>query len=252
MANVDRAAYLDAVQRESIGLLTAARGADPAAPVPGCPDWTTNDLVWHIGEVHDFWSYVVRERSLAPDYDDPERPGRGLGASEETEALHTFASERAAELHRVLSDADPSTPVWTWTSQQDVAFVLRRSAHETAMHRVDAEHAARRVHRIDPPLAADGIDEFLTFFAPVVRPDAPAPAGSVHIHCTDADGEWVIRIGDDGEHLVTREHAKADTAIRGDAHDVLMALWRRAALDTVDVVGDRSVAEAFVARARNA
>jgi len=247
---MDRDALLDVLQRESTALLATARTADPAAPVPGCPGWTTTDLVWHIGAVHDFWGHVVRQHS--PDaYDAPARPGDGASTVEAFEAVHTFASERAAELHRVLSDADPSTPVWTWTPQKDIAFVVRRMAHETAAHRVDAEHAAGRNHRLDAELAADGVDEFLAFFLPVVKADAAPLGGSVHVHCTDADGEWTITTGDDGAYIVTRDHAKDDTALRGDAHDLLMVLWRRVPLDTVTVFGDRELAEAFIARASN-
>jgi hypothetical protein len=36
--------------------------------------------------------------------------------------------------------------------------------------------------------------------------------------------------------------------VRGAAHELLMVLWRRDALDTVEVIGDRSVAERLVAR----
>ncbi len=225
--------------------------------MPGCPDWTTTDLVWHIGEVHDFWGYVVRERSTAPDrYEDPVRPGAAATPAEAFEAVHTFASERAAELHRVLSEADPATAVWTWAPQKDVAFVVRRMAHETAVHRVDAEHAARRDRRLDPELAADGVDEFLAFFLPHSKADAEPLGGSVHLHCTDAavpegQGEWTVRAGEDGAYVVTRDHTKADAALRGEAHDLLMALWRRGSLDAVTVFGDRALAEAFIARASN-
>lgn len=251
---METAEYLDVLHHEATSLLAAARVADPSAPVPGCPEWTTTDLVWHIGEVHDFWSYIVRERSMAPaEYQDPDRPGLGQSPAEAFEAVHTFASERAAELHRVLSEADPAMPVWTWTPKQDVEFVLRRMAHETAAHRVDAEHAAGRDHRLDPVLAADGIDEFLAYFLANVREALPL-TGSVHLHCTDeavpeGDGEWTIRPGEGAQCVVSRDHAKADTALRGEAHDLLMVLWRRAPLDVVTVFGDETLALAFVTRA---
>lgn len=249
---MDRSGYLDVLQHESTALLAAARIAGPTARVPGCPEWTVTDLVWHIGEVHDFWGYIVREQSIDPHaYEDPPRPAPGASPDREFEAVHTFASERAAELHRVLSDADLATPVWSWTPQKNIEFVLRRMAHETAAHRVDAEHAAGREHRVDAEVSADGIDEFLAFFLPVVRSDAPALTGSVHLHCTDVAGEWTVDTDQDGGYVVTRDHAKADAAMRGDAHDLLMVLWRRVPLDTVTVFGDRQLAEAFVARARN-
>lgn len=254
---MDRDTYLDVLHHESTALLAAARGADPGGPVPGCPCWTTTDLVWHIGVMHDFWGYIVRDRSTAPDaYDYPARPNDDASTPAAFEAVHTFASERAAEMHRVLSDAELSVPVWTWAPQKDIAFVLRRMAHETSAHRVDAEHAAGRDHRIDAALAADGVDEFLEFFLPRVSIDVPLLGGSLHLHCTDegvadGDGEWTVRRGDDGAYIVTRDHTKADAALRGEAHDLLMALWRRAPLDTISVFGDRELAEAFIARASN-
>jgi uncharacterized protein (TIGR03083 family) len=248
---MDRDGLLATLQDESTALLVAARSADPSAAVPGCPDWTATDLVWHIGEVHDFWGWIVRERADDPGaYEDPARPGVELAAAKAFEAVATFASERAAELHRVLADADPPTPVWTWTPQHDVAWVLRRMAHETAVHRTDAEHAAGREHRLAPEFAADGIDEFLEFFFPLVAADTPPLAGSVHLHCTDADGEWTVRPDGAGGTTVARDHAKADAALRGEAHDLLMVLWRRSPLDTVAVFGDADLATAFANRPR--
>ena len=98
---MDRDEFLATLHDSSTALLVAARRADPQAAVPGCPDWTTADLVWHIGEVHDFWGWVVREQSIAPDaYEDPVRPGGDLPVDEAFAAVATFASERAAELYR--------------------------------------------------------------------------------------------------------------------------------------------------------
>jgi uncharacterized protein (TIGR03083 family) len=251
---MEPAEYLDVLQHEATSLLAAARAADPAAPVPGCPEWTTTDLVWHIGGVHDFWGYVVRERSMMPaGYEDPAMP-IAPSPDETFEAVHTFASERAAELHRVLSATDPATPVWSWTPKQDVEFVIRRMAHETAAHRIDAEHVTGREHRLDPAFAADGVDEFLAYFLTNVRNGTAPLAGSVHLHCTDESvpegaGEWTIRPGEGAACVVSRDHAKADTALRGEAHDLLMVLWRRAPLDAVTVFGDEALAQAFVGRA---
>lgn len=249
---MDRDGFLATLHDESTALLVAARLADPQATVPGCPDWTTADLVWHIGEVHDFWGWVVREQAIAPDaYDDPVRPGGDLPVDEAFAAVATFASERAAELYRVLADTDPSTPVWSWAPQHDVAWVTRRMAHETAVHRVDAEHAAGSEHRLPPALAADGVDEFLEFFFPLAAADTPPLEGSVHLHCTDAAGEWTVRPAADGGFTVARDHAKAEAALRGDAHDLLMVLWRRSPLDSVTVFGDVELATAFVNRPSN-
>ena len=128
---------------------------------------------------------------------------------------------------------------------RDFQWLARRMAHELAMHRVDADLARGQATGIEPALASDGIDEFLEFFR------NGELVGSVHIHCTDVAGEWTIHEPvADGEFRVSREHAKGDCAIRGAANDILLALWRRAPLSTVDVVGDADVAARFVAASR--
>ena len=68
------------------------------------------------------------------------------------------------------------------------------------------------------------------------------------MHCTDVAGEWLVRDDGDGGYEVTSEHAKGDAAIRGPAQDHLLALWRRAPLDAVEVIGDRATAERLLAR----
>jgi len=241
---MDHRDFLEALHGDAAGLLAAARDAGPAAPVPACPGWNVSDLTFHIGEVHHFWGTVVAERLADPELAaEPPRPATD-------EAVMAFAEDNARRLEVVLTATDPATPVWTWSTQHDVAFVARRMAHETAVHRYDAERAAGREWRIDPPFASDGVDEFLFHFLMWVAPEAAPLDGSVHLHCTDVDGEWLVSTDADGTDLVTREHAKGDAAVRGAAHDLLMALWRRQPLDTVEVIGDRSVAERLIARTR--
>ena len=240
---MDHVQYLSSLRADSAGLLAAARSAGSSAPVPCCPAWTVDDLVWHIGEVHDFWGTVVAERMTDPrNYQEPVRPA-------DSAELARFAERTASRLADALERTDPATPVWTWATQQDVAFVFRRMAQETAVHRVDAERAAGSDHRVDPELASDGIDEFLEHFAPRLAKAVPPLAGSVHVHCTDVAGEWLVRTDPHDRYVVTREHAKGDAAVRGPAHDLLTVLWRRQPLESVDVIGDRDVAERLVARA---
>ena len=235
---------LASLRRDAAALLEAARAAGADAAVPCCPGWTASDLAWHIGEVHEFWGTIVADRLDSPDaYRPSPRPDSFDGTV-------IFAEERAAALLEALESTDPSTPVWTWGSEQTVEFVLRRMAHETAVHRADAEAAAGRRHELDPELAADGIDEFLAEFLMWVDDAAAALAGSVHLHCTDAAGEWLVRDDDAGGYAVTREHAKGDVALRGPAADLLMALWRRVPLDELEVIGDRAVAERLLARTK--
>jgi uncharacterized protein (TIGR03083 family) len=231
--------FLAALARESAAFRVAAVSAGFGAPVPSCPGWTVADLVWHLAEVHQFWGFIVMTRAADPSaYVEPERCA-------DDELLAVFDTNLAA-LTAVLSTTPADTTVWTWAKDHSVGFVQRRMAHETAVHRWDAESAAGTGHRIEATLASDGIDEFLehVFASRVAIPEAVG--GSVHIHCGDVPGEWTVRPTTDGFE-VTREHAKGDCALRGDASDLLLALWRRTGLDSIDVVGDQAVAQRFVA-----
>jgi uncharacterized protein (TIGR03083 family) len=235
--------YLDAIDRDSAGLLAAARQAGGAAPVPSCPEWDVADLVWHIGEVHHFWATIARDQLTEwEQYSQPARP-------DTFDATVEFARSSAGELAGVLRATPPDTPVWTWSSQNDVAWIVRRMAHETAIHRHDAEQSANRDWQLPAELAADGIDEFLTQFLPNVRDGAPPLDGSVHLHCTDTEGEWTVVVGPDGSYDVTRGHSKGTAAIRGPANELLLALWRRVGLDPpIEIFGDPAVATALVTR----
>ena len=113
--------------------------------------------------------------------------------------------------------------------------------------RYDADVAAGRTASIDPAAASRAIDDLLHGAVAEVAPGPETWTGSVHLHCTDVDGEWLV-VGEPGQPpVVTREHAKGACALRGPAADLLLALWRRVGLDRVDVVGDADLADRFVA-----
>jgi hypothetical protein len=63
-------------------------------------------------------------------------------------------------------------------------------------------------------------------------------------------GEWIVHEDDDGALQLERRHEKGDAALRGSASDLLLALWRRIALDALDVVGDGAVAQRLIDRQR--
>ena len=179
-----------------------------------------------------------------------------------SEALPEAATSRCARaarmghrrphrhLHRARSTAAREREVWTWTgANRDIEWVRRRMAQETAVHRWDAAHAVGQPDDLDALVASDGIDEFLTYFANAdgANSDVGAAAslgGTVHLHCTDTQGEWFVsKLDADGIDF-TREHTKGDVAIRGRASDLLLWLWRRDARP-VDIVGDAALAARF-------
>ena len=239
---VDPYDLLAFLARDGEAFADLADHSDLALPVPSCPDWTLADLVWHLAEVHHFWRTIVDEqRDTWEGYVQPPRPADA--------DLPAFFRDGLEATVTVLAAAHPDQANWTWSHQRDAGFVMRRMAHETAMHLWDAQLTVGRERAIDAELASDGIDEFLDHF---LGPDPVATAavgGSVHLHCTDVAGEWTVRPKTEGGFEVAREHAKGDSAVRGPASDLLLVLWRRRPLDVVDVVGDAAVATRFVAHA---
>ncbi len=142
--------------------------------------------------------------------------------------------------------------VWTWTgSTQPVAWVARRMTHETMVHLWDAGQAIGLDFEFAPEVSADGIDEWLTWFAAGERAEGEMKVGgTVHLHCTDSElpdgaGEWFVSAMKEPKATFTREHRKGDAAIRGQAQDILMWLWRRGS--DVEVIGDKVVARRFQA-----
>jgi uncharacterized protein (TIGR03083 family) len=237
---VETEEYLAALRREGRALGDAAERAGLRATVPSCPGWATADLLWHIGEVHHFWGGVVQRR--ASDHREVPEPERPADAD-----LLGWYRQGLERLLSVLAAADPATAVWTWAPQKDVGFVQRRMAQETAVHRVDAEMAAGAPAPVDPALAIDGVDEFLRLFTMSRREGAAPLGGSVHLHATDAEGEWLVT--ETGDRLeVTSGHAKGDAAARGSASDLLLLLWRRRGPADVEVHGDVAVLERLLAR----
>jgi len=230
---VDR--YLDSVVSAASTMARVAGAAD--RPVASCPQWRVVDLLWHVTEVLSFWRQVVTDGADPASAVRSARPGDG----ELAERLR-LESERFASGMRA---ADPAAAVWTWSGPQSAAWVARRMAHETAIHALDAAAASGAPHVPDAELAADGIDEFLVTMLGLPREGRPRPGGSVHLHCTDVAGEWMVD-DRDGGFVVTREHAKGSCAIRGGSAAILAVLWRRSTPATVEVIGDGDVAARFV------
>lgn len=219
-------------------------GGDLTAPVPTCPDWTLADLIEHTGFVHRWQTAVVRDEPH--DFPDPAtwRHGPSDGQSP-GDWLRAGVDDAAG----AMAAADPTEPRWTWAGPGTVAWYSRRIAQETLVHRVDAELAAGvDVLPVDPLVAVDGVDEVCDVFYPAA---AGRPIGgtgeTLHLHATDADGEWLLTMQPD--HVdVARGHAKGDAAVRGAALDLLLLVWGRAPLGEVEIFGD----EALVARFREA
>ncbi|MFN8026731.1 MAG: maleylpyruvate isomerase family mycothiol-dependent enzyme [Acidimicrobiia bacterium] len=241
-----RTEYLDHLARESTALADAAAAAGADAPVPSCPGWTVTELVRHAAG-GDTWARLIVEtgsrEGVPTDLPDDAPTG---------DALVALYRDGADALVRTLTDADPAASVWTFSPvDRTVSFWIRRRAHESTVHRVDAEGAAGgEITPIDPAFASDGIDEYLHVFAPRFGRGLAALGGTIHLHCTDVEGEWLVAPDPDGDErnqiVVTREHAKGDVAARGRAEDLLLLLWGRRDVSAVEVFGDADLLQRFV------
>jgi uncharacterized protein (TIGR03083 family) len=246
--------YQGIIRRESEDLLAALATADPAAPVPACPEWTVRDLVDHLGRIHQ-WARLNACSGL--DSTSPKHPTSGAAESEE---LASWYAGCVDELLKTLSTTDPAEPCWTFQPGNKVArFWSRRQSHELAMHRNDLQAAVGLGYRYEPAHAVDGIAEVLDVFLKrrkvygVPPLDVPVP---LLIECTDRPDRWLVAPvpGQPADHeaagpvLPDAAAGTAAATIRGPAAGLLLAMWKRqdvaAAGLTID--GDAGPAEGFL------
>jgi len=232
---------LATVPVSSAALAEAARQAGLEAPVPSCPEWNVERLVRHAGSVLRLVGKVLETGGPVD--------GRTLPRPPAGDLVLQWFEEMGAATVAALATRDPADEMWNWAGQPpSVAFWQRRMAHEVAVHGADAALAAGLPPSIEPGLAADGLDELLTVLLPAkVKAGATdlGGVGSLHVHCTDTEGEWLVTPTGPGAE-VTRIHAKGDAALRGPAADLLLRLCNRGTGG--EVVGDEAVVAAFTER----
>jgi uncharacterized protein (TIGR03083 family) len=254
MAVMEIDQHIAALRRDGSLLARAAERAGLDAPVPSCPSWQVKDLLRHLGYVHRWAAgYVAeqREQRLAG------RPSENdllSGGPPDAELLGWFRDGHAA-LVKTLRLADPGVSCWTFLdAPSPLAFWARRQAHETAIHRADAELSAGQLPDYPADFAADGIDELIMgFFA---RDEASLTAGqragprrSAAVRASDTGGGWLAELTADGSMVarVQRGAGPADCTLTGPAAGLYLLLWNRADLarSGVTVSGDDAVLRAW-------
>lgn len=221
--------FVERIKTEAEALRAAALLAGPQAAVPTCPEWTVHDLVTHMGRVH---SWVVKCLGAAPDGEMP-RPDQQPAEWDEVLA---WWDDRVLAMTDRMRSLTPDTPVWTFSdAEKTAAFWPRRQAHETAIHRLDAEHSA---HHDVPPLlfdsefAADGIDEFLIRMIPrqLARGRKIEVTGRLLLHAADAGRAWELTLREGEPVVVGPVHDSAtdeDATVAGTADAIYRAMWGR-------------------------
>jgi uncharacterized protein (TIGR03083 family) len=229
---MEYAEYLPVIIEQARVLADAAREMEPDTKVPSCPEWDVAKLVRHTGTAHRWSRGVVQTREpLSPKAID-------LAIPEDAQELPDWLEQSAALLVETLAATDPDGACWTWTNARDVRFWSRRMAHETAVHRWDGQGARGSPEPFAGALAVDGIDEHLENLPFIVGAERTVGAGeTMHLHCTDRDGEWLLRLGAAGLE-VGREHAKGDVALKGSASELFLVVLGRAPATAAEVFGD--------------
>ena len=270
-APYDVPGYIGALRREGELLAAAAERAGMGAAVPSCPDWAVRDLLKHTGYVHR-WAAGFITRGLtrpAGAASEPEILSQGPGDAE----LPGWFREGHTALVRALDEAAPDLDCWAFlAAPSPLAFWARRQAHETAVHRADAEQAAAAATQgaldgpadgsaglaggpaFEPAFAANGVDELIMGFLArnISRGGWPGLDGSLAIHAADgADGaaDWLVRGGSEAPG-VSHGTGPAGCDVTGSARDLYLTLWNRRPLDGLWVDGDTGILAAFARELR--
>jgi uncharacterized protein (TIGR03083 family) len=237
--------WLAALRVDATAFRAAVTEADLAAPVPSCPGWMVADLIDHLGRVYrDLRLHAVRGITTPPE-----------PVLFEPIAIDLLAwwDDQFERVYAMLDVLDPDMPAWNWAPQaKRAAFWHRRMAHETAIHRWDAQMAIARAEPIEARLAADGVAEVLDTFLPAGRRREPTSrTGIVALEATDIEQSWYARLRGEGIALLDTdtifdddEHP-ARVAAAGPASDIDLALWGRVGFDTLEISGNESMLEAL-------
>lgn len=201
-------------------------------------------LVRHMAEVHTWAAQAV---VTAPEDGRPEWP---KAPRDFDEVLSWWDNGLSLLLER-LRETPVDRPAWTFDNSSRAAFWSRRQAHETSIHRLDAELASG--HELpalvfDPEFAADGIDEYLTVLvARRIELGSPVSAtGRLLVHAADAGRTWEVRLTEGKPLVITAlqdSAVDADATLAGGADAIYRAVYARP--NHAIVSGDESLLAAL-------
>jgi uncharacterized protein (TIGR03083 family) len=225
---------IDQLAADGTLLATAAEHAGWDAPVPTL-DWTVRELVTHVGGVHRWAADIVTTAS--PDIGTAAAAAVGTGPGEE-DLLDWFLAGHAA-LVTALSEAPADLAAAAFLpAGSPLEFWARRQAHETAIHRADAQGADGADTSFAADFAQDGIRELVQGFARR-KSNTIAQPGTILLAAADGPS-WTLTFG--GERIAAEAVASEDPTVTvcGNSSELYLWLWNRPSAATVE--GDESVA----------
>jgi uncharacterized protein (TIGR03083 family) len=235
--------HLSAILQEAAAT-SAAASLDLTAPILRYPGWTVLDLITHTGGVHRWVTALVRERSQ-------ERIPRHSYVHEipPDQAIAWFETG-AHELVATLASAGPETASWSLSDDRTVAFWHRRMAHETSLHRWDAQLAQGAPAPIDPDLAVSALDESLDIYLTRRLSDQDISGGgeALLLRCLDRPTAWQITLQPSAlrvERLATA-NVTADAAVSAGASDLWLFLMGRVPISALEATGGQSARKSLV------
>lgn len=233
--------HIEQLRRDGERLAAVASSTDPSALVPTCPDWQLRDLVRHVGGVHRWATGFVSGAGVQPPDGDLEQL---VGGWPDDAELVAWFGDGHRSLVQALVSAPADLEAWTFLdAPTPLAFWARRQAHETAIHRVDAESAAADITGFPSGFAADGIDELLLRF--VVRKGKTLPVDeprSMLVRATDVPRSWCVTFASTGFRVQTdAADAEADLVVTAGASDLYPLLWNRRDPTGSELEGDADV-----------
>ncbi len=241
------------------------------APVPMLEGWTVERVVRHVGKIHRWVTGLLN----APVDADPNALAASAPPFPKGPACLDDYHVALNEMLDAFAARDPNQPVASFIGASDVAFWARRQAHELGVHRVDATDALHALHgqpsaALDPTLAADGIDEWLTIFVATrhnqrggVVPDSLRNTTFVFEPLRADGNEALARLRLQYDEIgrphvgvvpdvptasaqVDRGYVPGAVTFRGPAETLFLTVWRRRPLETVTIVGDDKTAKLLV------
>ncbi|MGD2051069.1 MAG: maleylpyruvate isomerase family mycothiol-dependent enzyme [Acidimicrobiia bacterium] len=240
------ATYLGALEMEGARTAAAAETGGLTTPIPTCPGWTMWDLIRHTGAVHRWATDIVatpRTEEWWVDFEGGPWP-------EDAELIDWFRSG-VAGLLETLRAAPSDLECWAFLAAPTPLLMwARRQAHETAIHRLDAETPTGGVSDFDPAFAADGVDELLSCHLPRRSPRTPSGQPVViQVRATDSGDEWSLLAGA-GPISTPHRGARADCRVEGRACDLYAFLWNRRDATGIEVGGDATLMDWWRERVR--